>query len=129
MPRTSHQHPGQAPARQASKSAGIHPSTGGVRAPKRKSNAKKNLLKYQGSDELLIPKLTFQRVLKAKLHRDFPNDNLRVTKNAAAGFQDIFETRFWQLFKKAGHCMHAVKRVTCTPGDVDLTIKIEDWQI
>jgi len=90
--------------------------------PKPGSAAIRDIRKYQGTTELLIPKASFFRLVK-ELGQDYKSD-LRFSSMAVEALQTASEDFLVGVFEDAVLCAHHGKRVTVTPADIRLTLRI-----
>jgi len=94
----------------------------GMSKPKPGSAAIRDIRKYQGTTELLIPKASFFRLVK-ELGQDYKSD-LRFSSMAVEALQTASEDFLVGVFEDAVLCAHHGKRVTVTPADIRLTLRI-----
>ncbi|XP_059775683.1 histone H3.1t [Balaenoptera ricei] len=114
---------GKAPRKQlttkvARKSA---PATGGVKKPHRYwpgTVALCEIRRYQKSPELLIGKLSFQRLVR-EIAQDFKMD-LRFQSSAVRALQEVCEAYLVGLFEDTNLCAIHANRVTIMPKDIQL---------
>ncbi|KAB0394937.1 hypothetical protein E2I00_006384 [Balaenoptera physalus] len=114
---------GKAPRKQlttkvAQKSA---PATGGVKKPHRYwpgTVALCEIRRYQKSPELLIGKLSFQRLVR-EIAQDFKMD-LRFQSSAVRALQEVCEAYLVGLFEDTNLCAIHANRVTIMPKDIQL---------
>ncbi|XP_055337116.1 uncharacterized protein LOC129587402 [Paramacrobiotus metropolitanus] len=129
MVRTKQTAGGQAPRKQlatkaARKSA---PSKGYVKKPRRfrpGTVALREIRRYQGSTELLIRKLPFQRLVR-EIAQDFKTD-LRVQSAAIGALQEASEAYLVGLFEDTNLCAIHAKRVTIMPKDIQLARRVRE---
>jgi histone H3 len=115
---------GQAPRKQlatkaARKSA---PATGGVKKPYRYrpgTVALRQIRRYQKSCDVLIPKLSFQRLVR-EVAQGFKSD-LRFQSTAIAALQEASEAYIVSLFEDSNLCAIHAKRITVMPKDIQLS--------
>merc|ERR1712062_585579 len=118
---------GKAPRKQlatkaARKSA---PTGGGVKKPHRYrpgTVALREIRKYQKSDELLLRKLPFNRLVR-EIAQDYKTD-LRFQSLAVMALQEAAEAYLVNLFEDANLCAIHAKRVTIMPKDIQLARRI-----
>lgn len=99
----------------------------GIKKPEKKRHrpgveALKEIRKYQKSSELLIQKLSFQRLVRgitSNLHKDF-----RFQTAAIAALQEASETYMTALFADTNSCAIHAKRVTIMPKDMQLALRL-----
>ena len=85
--------------------------------------ALREICKYQKSTELLIKKLPFQRLVR-EIAQDFKTD-LRFQSAAVMALQEASEAYLVGLFEDTNLCaIHATKRVTIMPKDIQLARRI-----
>ena len=87
--------------------------------------ALREIRKYQTSTELLIPKLTFQRLVKEVMQsecqdRDIPMK--KIQSPALLALQCACEDYVTELFSKSQRAAVHGKRITVTPDDVQLVM-------
>ena len=98
---------------------------GGIKKPHRYrpgTVALREIRKYQKTTEPLIPKLSFQRIV-----REFAQDwksNLRFQSAAIGALQEASEAYLVSLFEDANLCAIHAKRVTIMPKDIQLARRI-----
>jgi histone H3 len=84
--------------------------------------ALKEIRKYQGSTDLLIRKLPFQRLVR-EIAQDFKND-LRFQSTAILALQEAAESYLVSLFEDTNLCAIHAKRITIMPKDLQLARRI-----
>ena len=81
---------------------------------------------YQNTTELLIPKVSFQRVVR-ELCETIKRD-IRFESQALLALQQAAESYLVGLFKDANLCTAHAKRITVRPQDIQLSRRIRrDW--
>ncbi len=101
------------------------PSYQGVKKPHRYrpgTVALRQIRQYQRSTELLIRKLPFQRLVK-EIAQDFQSD-LRFQGAAVIALQEASEAYLVSLFEDTNLCAIHAKRVTITPKDMQLALRM-----
>ncbi|XP_044316414.1 histone H3.3A-like [Drosophila rhopaloa] len=101
------------------------PSTGGVKKPHRYRPGRvalREIRRYQKSTQLLIPKLTFQHLVR-EIIQDFKND-LRFQAAAIGALQEAGEAYLVGLFEETNLSAIHGKRVTIMPEDIKLARRI-----
>jgi histone H3 len=99
--------------------------TGGVKKPHRfrpGTVALMQIRKYQKSQDLLIRKLPFQRLVR-EIAQDFKND-LHFQSTALLALQEASEAFLVSLFEDTNLCAIHAKRVTIFPKDMQLARRI-----
>ncbi|KAK2703345.1 hypothetical protein QYM36_018138 [Artemia franciscana] len=84
--------------------------------------APREIRHYQKSTELLIRKLSFQRLVR-EIAQDFKTD-LRFQSSALMALQEAIEASLVGLFEDTNLCAIHAKRVTIMPKDVQLARRI-----
>ena len=84
--------------------------------------ALKEIRKYQKSTELLIPKLSFSKLLK-EVAQDFKPD-LRFQSHAVMAMHEAAEAYLTALFEDTNLCAIHARRVTIMPKDIQLARRI-----
>jgi histone H3 len=79
----------------------------------------REILHYRQTTNLLIPKLSFGRIIREVLNLYCPED-FRISKVALETLQESAETYLVQLFEDAYRCALHRKRVTLQPIDMQL---------
>ena len=118
---------GKAPRKQlatkaARKSA---PATGGIKKPHRYrpgTVALREIRKYQKSSDLLLRKLSFQRLVR-EISQEIKTD-LRFQSTALLALQEAAEAYLIGLLEDTNLCALHAKRVTITPRDMQLARRI-----
>lgn len=103
----------------------VRASESGIRKPHRfkpGTKALREIRRYQKSDELLIRKAPFQRLVR-EIAQDFKTD-LRFQAAAVAALQESAEAYLVGLFEDTNLCAIHAKRVTIMPKDVHLARRI-----
>lgn len=103
----------------------LRPTKGGVKKPHRYrpgTTALREIRKYQKTDELLLRKLPFQRLVR-EIAQDFQKD-LRFQSTAILALQEASEAYLVSLFTDANLCAIHAKRITVTPKDMQLARRI-----
>jgi histone H3 len=118
---------GKAPRKQLATKAAQKsgPTTGGLREKKRYrpgTVALRDIRRYQKSTDLLIRKLSFQRLVREIAH-DFKSD-LRFQESAILALQEASEAYLVRLFEDTLLCAIHAKRVTIMPKDMQLARRI-----
>ena len=119
---------GKAPRKQlatkaARKSA---PATGGVKKPHRYrpgTVALREIRRYQKSTDLLIRKLPFQRLVK-ELMQHTAHKEYRWQSTALLALQEAAEAYLLNVFADVQLCAIHARRVTITPKDLHLAMRI-----
>lgn len=107
----------QIPARKSA------PATGGAKKRYRPGAvALREIRRYQKSNELLIRKLPFQRLVR-EIAQDFKTD-LRFQSSAVSALQEASEVYLVGLFEDSNLCAIHAKRVTVVPRDIQLARRI-----
>ena len=111
-------------------------SMGGVKKPYRfrpGTVALREILKYQKSTETLIPKLSFQRLVKEVMQNECLIRGIeckRVQSTALLALQEATEQYVTELFCKAQIAAVHGKRITITPADVRIVLDFRgDYQL
>ncbi len=84
--------------------------------------ALREIRKYQGSTELLIKRLPFQRLVR-EVAQDYKSD-CRFQSSALLALQQASEAYLVGLFEDANLCAIHAKRVTVMPKDMQLARRI-----
>ena len=84
--------------------------------------ALREIRRYQGSTELLIRKLPFQRLVR-EIARDW-KDDIRFQGNAILALQEASEAYLVGLFEDTNLCAIHAKRVTIMPKDIQLARRV-----
>jgi histone H3 len=84
--------------------------------------ALREIRRYQKSTELLIRKLTFQRLVR-ELAQEFMID-IRFNSSAIVALQEASESYMVGLFEDTNLCAIHAKRVTIMPKDIQLARRI-----
>jgi len=112
-----------------SKSAGKQPKTAGIKKPHRfrpGTVALREIRRYQGSSELLIRKLPFQRLVR-EIAQEFSFKNgkdIRFQSTALCCLQEAAEAYLVHLFEDTNLCAIHAKRMTIMPKDIHLARRI-----
>jgi histone H3 len=110
----------------ATKAARVsRPATGGVKKPHRfrpGTVALRQIRFFQKTTKSLIPKLSFQRLVR-EVAQDFKSD-LRFQSHAIAALQEASETYLVSLFEDTQLCAIHAKRVTISDKDMKLARRI-----
>ena len=122
---TSRAHKGS--ERQAAKgkaSAASHPVQGEKRPYRHKAGsiAKRDIKRYQKSTKLLIPKASFERMVREV--SETLKKGMRFTKSAIEAVQTSAEDYLVKLFEDASLCASHAKRVTVQDKDIYLARRI-----
>ncbi len=102
------------------------PATGGCKKPRRfrpGTVALREIRRYQKSDKLLLPKLSFQRLVKEVIQTDMCKD-LRLTSHALMALHEACEAYIVSLFEDTLLCALHAKRITIMPKDMMLARRI-----
>ena len=94
---------------------------GGVKKPRRfcpGTVALRQIRKYQKSTELLIRKLSFQRLVREVAHQI--STDLRFQSTALLALQEASESFLVTMFEQVNLCAIHGKRVTIYPDDIVL---------
>ena len=118
---------GKAPRQQLATKAArkTQPANGGVRRPQRYrpgTVALREIRKYQKSQELLIRKLPFQRLVR-EVAQDVKLD-LKFQSAAILALQEAAEAYLVGIFEDTNLCAIHAKRVTIMPKDMQLARRI-----
>ncbi|KAK7115482.1 hypothetical protein V1264_001339 [Littorina saxatilis] len=100
-------------------------ATGGVKKPHRYrpgAVALREIRRYQKSTELLIPKLSFQRLVR-EIVQNFKVE-LRFQSGTLLALQGACEAYLVSLFADTNLCAIHARRVTITPRDIFLARRI-----
>ncbi len=100
-------------------------NTGGVVKPHRfrpGTVALREIRKYQKGTEMLIRKLPFQRLVR-EIAQDFKTE-LRFQSHAIMALQEASEAYLTALFEDTNLCAIHAKRITITPKDMQLALRI-----
>lgn len=84
--------------------------------------ALREIRRYQKSEDLLIPKLPFQRLVR-EIAEDFKT-NLKFKSEALGAIHEACEAFLVGLFEDANLCAIHSKRVTIMPRDIQLVRRI-----
>ena len=84
--------------------------------------ALREIRRFQKSTELLIRKLPFQRLVREIAQEIKPG--MRFTSSAVGAMQEASEAYLVGLFEDANACAIHAKRVTITPKDMHLAMRI-----
>ena len=101
------------------------PVTGGVKRPRRYrpgTVALREIRKYQQGTDLLIRKLSFQRLVK-EISADYKTD-LRFQSSALLALQEASEAFLIKLFQDTQLCALHAKRVTIMAKDMQLARRL-----
>lgn len=120
---------GKAPRKQLALKAARRtaPAPQGTKKPHRYrpgTVALREIRKYQRSNDLLIRKIPFARLVR-EIAQDFKSD-LRFEKRAIIALQEASEAYLVALFEDANLCAIHAKRVTIMPKDILLTRRIRN---
>ena len=118
---------GKAPRKQLATKAArkTAPSTGGVKKPHRfrpGTVALREIRRYQGSTQLLLRKLPFQRLIR-EVAQEFKAE-IRFAGAALMCLQEATEAHVVHLFEDANLCCIHGKRVTLFSKDIQLARRI-----
>ena len=100
-------------------------ATGGVKKPQRFRPglvALREIRRFQKSTELLIRKLPFQRLVR-EIAQEI-NHNMRFASAAVGAMQEASEAFLVTLFEDTNACALHANRVTITPKDMKLALRI-----
>lgn len=101
------------------------PATGGIKKSHRYrpgTVALREIRRFQKSTDLLIRKLPFQRLVR-EIAQEFKSD-LRFQGSAVLALQEAAEGYLVGLFEDTNLCAIHAKRVTITPRDIQLALRI-----
>ena len=101
------------------------PSHGGVRKPRRfrpGTVALREIKRYQRSTDLIIPKLSFQRLVR-EIAQDLRPDT-RWQSAALLALQEAAEAYLVETFENTNLCCIHAKRVTISDKDIKLARRI-----
>jgi histone H3 len=116
----------EASKRKPRKSRKLPPGVGGVRKPHRwlpGTVALRQIKTFQKSVETLIPRLSFQRLIR-EIAQDFRPD-LRFQAAALDALQEAAEAYLVGIFERSNLCAFHCKRVTIMDKDVQLVRRFE----
>lgn len=88
------------------------------------SKALKEIQRFQRTTHLLIPKLSFARVVRTICLDCFPDFELRWQPQALMAIQEATEAYLVHLFEDGNLCAQHAKRVTLMPKDIQLARRI-----
>jgi histone H3 len=100
---------------------------GGIKKPHRfrpGTVALREIRKYQKSTDLLLPKLSFERVVR-EIAQNFKPD-ARFKREAILSLQTIAEDYVVNMFENANLAAIHAKRVTVMPKDIKLSLNIKN---
>ena len=86
------------------------------------TRARIEIRQLQRSTDLLIRKLPFQRLVR-EIAQDFKND-LRFQGSAIMALQEASEAYLVNIFEDTNLIAHHAKRITITPSDLRLALRI-----
>ena len=120
---------GKAPRKQLAQKASRKnaPATGGVKKAHRYrpgTVALREIRRYQKSTDLLIPKASFQRLVKEIL-LDKQKDVQRIQATAVDLLQEAVEQFMVETFDNSNHCAIHAERTTLMIKDIQLAQKIK----
>ena len=101
------------------------PASGGVKKPYRYrpgTVALREIRRYQKSNDLLLRKLPFQRLVR-EIAQDFKSD-LRFQSIAIMALQEACEAYLVGLFEDVNLCAIHAKRITIMPKDINLARRL-----
>ena len=101
------------------------PATGGIKRPRRKpagTQALQEIRKHQKSTEMLVPKISFAKVVR-EIAQSFKTD-MRFQSQALMALQEAAEAFLVGLFEDANLCAIHAKRVTIQPKDMQLSLRV-----
>lgn len=105
---------------------------GNVRKPRRYrpgTVALREIRRYQKSDELLIKKIPFQRLVREIVHNLYPHDNLRFQSTALHALQEASEDFLVRMFTQVNDLAIHGKRVTIKPCDLHIWGRITNTEL
>jgi histone H3 len=85
--------------------------------------ALREIRRYQKSNELLIRKLPFQRLVR-QIGMELGKDDIKFQSAAIGALQEASEAYLVGLFEDTILCAIHVKRVTIMPKDIQLAVRI-----
>jgi histone H3 len=86
--------------------------------------ALREIRQYQRSTNLLIPKTSFQRLVREVCQVELQKANMRFTSGALMATQEAAEAYLAGLFEDTNLCAIHAKRITITPKDIQLARRI-----
>ena len=101
-------------------------STGGIGRPTRYRQwvlALRKIRRYQKSTDLMIPKTAFSNLVR-KLANEYAGNVLRFSASALSALQKCTEKHTVAIFENATLAANHCKRVTVTPKDFHLALRI-----
>ena len=101
-------------------------STGGIGRPTRYHPgvvALREIRRYQKSTELMIPKTAFTNLVR-ELANEYAGNVLRFSASAISALQECTEKHLVAIFENANLATIQCKRVTVTPKDFHLVLRI-----
>ena len=101
-------------------------STGGIGRPTRYGPgvvALREIRRYQKSTELMIPKTAFTNLVR-ELANEYAGNVLRFSASAISALQECTEKHLVAIFENANLATIQCKRVTVTPKDFHLVLRI-----
>ena len=96
------------------------PLIGNVKKPQRYRTgtvALREIRKYQKSVDLLIPMVSFQRLVR-EIAQDLVMQNLKFQQSALEGLQEASEEFLTHVFEDSVLCTHHCNRITTLPKDI-----------
>lgn len=99
--------------------------TGGIKEPRNwrpSSSALLEIRRYQRTTNLLIPKLSFQRIVKSLTNERF--EGIRFQTSALHALQEACEDFIVNVLADTNLCALHGKRVTILPKDMQLALRI-----
>lgn len=99
--------------------------TGGIKEPRNwrpSSSALLEIRRYQRTTNLLIPKLSFQRIVKSLTNERF--EGIRFQTSALHALQEACEDFIVNVLADTNLCALHGKRVTILPKDLQLALRI-----
>ena len=88
--------------------------------------AMQEVMHYQKTTELLIQKVSFQRVVR-ELCAKMMKSHIRFESQALLALQEAAESYLVGLFEDANLCTAHAKRITVRPQDIQLSRRIRSW--
>ena len=88
--------------------------------------ALREIRKYQHSTQALVPKRSFQRLVRNITLKNYPG--IRFQSSALAAMQEAAEAYLVGVFEDTNLCAIHAKRVTITPADMSLARRIRGEQ-
>lgn len=85
--------------------------------------ALREIRRYQKSNELLIPKLPMQRLIRS-IAAEFKPDGIKFQSAAIGAIHEAAEAYMAQIFEDTNLCAIHAKRVTIQPRDIKLAMRL-----